>query len=197
MTLPRGLTADEEAAWAKLASSVEPFDGRMIPVVSAEPPAKKLAPEKKRAKPVAFPPKQSAPIPRPAAHPLAKPVPRMARRIGGHTLDAQWDRKLKAGEVAPDYTLDLHDHYLDAAHTRLESGMMQARAMGARLVLVITGRPRPVDAADRASKRGVIRAKLLDWLAAGDHADAIAAVRKAHRRHGGEGALYIVLRRAR
>ncbi|GAA4642866.1 hypothetical protein GCM10023115_08260 [Pontixanthobacter gangjinensis] len=121
----------------------------------------------------------------------------MARRIGGQTLDAKWDRKLKSGDIAPDYTLDLHDHYLDAAHERLESGMMQARAMEARLVLVITGRPRPVDAADRATKRGVIRAKLLDWLAAGDHADSIAAVRKAHRRHGGEGALYIVLRRIR
>ena len=69
--------------------------------------------------------------------------------------------------------------------------------MQARLVLVITGRPRPVDAADRATKRGVIRAKLLDWLAASDHADAIAAIRKAHRRHGGEGALYVVLRRVR
>ena len=74
---------------------------------------------------------------------------------------------------------------------------MQAKAMNARLVLVITGKPRPVDAADRAHKRGAIRAKLLDWLAAGSHASDIAAIRKAHRRHGGEGALYLVLRRRR
>jgi DNA-nicking Smr family endonuclease len=69
--------------------------------------------------------------------------------------------------------------------------------MGARVVLVITGRPRPAEAADRGSRRGAIRAKLLDWLAAGPHASSIAAVRAAHRRHGGAGAVYVVLRRLR
>ncbi len=112
-------------------------------------------------------------------------------------MDSTWDRKLKSGSIAPDYTLDLHDHFVDAAYGRLLDGMSQARAMGARVVLVITGRPRPVEAADRGSKRGVIRAKILDWLAASDHADAIAAIRKAHRKHGGDGALYVVLRRRR
>ena len=65
------------------------------------------------------------------------------------------------------------------------------------MVLVITGRARPVDAADRGSRRGAIRAKLLDWLAAGPHGSKIAAVRPAHPRHGGAGAVYVVLRRAR
>ncbi|MXP47531.1 DNA mismatch repair protein MutS [Altererythrobacter luteolus] len=191
MRLPRGLTADEEAAWAKLASSVEPFEGRRAPKVE---PSKKVAPQA----PVI--PKRAAVKPAPTPKiptPATQPPPRSARRIGGSSLDSHWDRKLKAGSIAPDFTLDLHDHYVDAAHTRLDSGMHQARSMGARLVLVITGRPRPVEAADRGSKRGVIRAKILDWLAAGDHADAIAAIRKAHRRHGGEGALYVVLRKNR
>ena len=67
--------------------------------------------------------------------------------------------------------------------------------MGARTVLVVTGRPRPVDPADRGIRRGAIRAKILDWLAASEHGPSIAAVRKAHKRHGGDGALYIVLRR--
>ncbi len=85
----------------------------------------------------------------------------------------------------------------DAAHARLDAGLTQAMAMGARLVLVITGNPRPVAAADRGDRRGAIRAKLLDWLAAGAHAGRIAAVRPAHRKHGGPGALYLVLRRVR
>ena len=42
-----------------------------------------------------------------------------------------------------------------------------------------------------------IRAKVLDWLAAGPHAHSIAAVRGAHPRHGGAGALYIVMKRPR
>ena len=188
MSFPRGLTAEEQAAWARLASSVDPLAGRKrppIPVSAASVPEAKARPAK---------PKAPLPAPRPVA---TQPVPRVARRIGHSSLDSHWDRKLKSGAIAPDYTLDLHDHFVDAAHTRLIGGIAQARAMGARLVLVITGRERPVDAADRATRRGVIRAKLLDWLAASDHADAIAAIRKAHRRHGGEGALYVVLRRER
>ncbi|MDN3646514.1 Smr/MutS family protein [Pontixanthobacter aestiaquae] len=140
------------------------------------------------------------PLHQPLHQPAAGPPPPRAggkRSFAHRSLDSHWDKKLKAGSIAPDYTLDLHDHFVDAAYERLDRGMRQARAMEARLVLVITGRPRPVEAADRANKRGVIRAKILDWLAAGDHADSIAAVRKAHRKHGGEGALYIVLRRNR
>ena len=114
-----------------------------------------------------------------------------------NTLDAKWDRRLGKGEVAPDFTLDLHGHSLDAAWGRLNHGLTLAQAQGARLVLVITGKPRPVEAADRGRQRGAIRAKLMDWLASGSHASKIAAVRSAHPRHGGAGAVYVVLRKAR
>jgi DNA-nicking Smr family endonuclease len=66
------------------------------------------------------------------------------------------------------------------------------------VLLLITGKPRPGDDhGSRGERRGAIRAKVLDWLAAGHHASRIAAVRAAHPRHGGAGALYIVLRRGR
>jgi len=112
-------------------------------------------------------------------------------------LDSHWDRRLNRAALDPDFTLDLHGHTLETAHRRLDMGLAQARAMGARLVLVITGRPRPAPAADRGSSRGAIRAQILDWLAAGPHASNIAAIRKAHRRHGGEGAIYLVLKKGR
>ena len=137
-------------------------------------------------KPVPIAPKQS---PKRAA-----PPPRQAF---GSELDGHWDRKLKAGQITPDYTLDLHGHTLDDAYHRITSGLDQAVAMRARVVLVIAGRSRPVDPADRGTKRGAIRAKMLDWIAAGHHSEAVAAVRKAHRRHGGEGALYLVMKRRR
>jgi DNA-nicking Smr family endonuclease len=111
-----------------------------------------------------------------------------------HGLDAGWDRKLTRGLVQPDFTLDLHGASLDAAHARLDHGLTLALAQGARLVLLITGRDRPSE--DRRS-RGVIRRKFLDWLTAGPHASRIAAIRPAHPRHGGAGAVYLVLRRAR
>ena len=39
--------------------------------------------------------------------------------------------------------------------------------------------------------------KLADWLAASEHASDIVAIRGAHRRHGGQGAIYVVLRKRR
>ena len=188
MSIPRGLTAEEAAAWAKLAASVTPFEGRKVeqsrPTDAVEPKQSLRAPVIKRT-----PDQRPA---NPAANRARSPQP---RKDGG--LDGHWDRKLKAGDVAPDFTLDLHGHNLDSAHTRLMGGMAQARAMGARVVLLIAGRPRPVDPADRQHRRGAIRAKLLDWLAASEHGDSIAAIRKAHQKHGGSGALYLVLRRGR
>jgi len=128
---------------------------------------------------------------------FAPAVPATQPRPEQHGLDSHWERRLRLATIAPDLTLDLHGHSLDQAHRRLDHGLVQAKYMGARLVLVITGKPRGADAADRGTSRGAIRAKILDWIAAGPHASDIAAVRAAHRRHGGEGALYLVLKRRR
>ncbi|WP_338447234.1 Smr/MutS family protein [Pelagerythrobacter marensis] len=188
MSAPRGLSEAEKAAWQRLAATVTPLAGRKTP-----PPLGEVA-----ARSADGGGKQSAPSrPRPApstARDASGPPPPKGEDAG---LDSHWERRFRAGSVAPDFTLDLHGHTLDAAHARLESGLFQAKAMGARVVLLIAGKPRPVDAADRGNRRGAIRAKILDWLAAGPHGSDIAAIRKAHRRHGGEGALYLVLKRRR
>lgn len=191
MRHPRGLSEEEAAIWEKVAATVVPLHPVKPAVKLAEPAKDPIrAPAHKQA------PLRGAKPARSAAAP--EPLPPSARRVPvPGNLDSHWDRRLKAGDIAPDLALDLHDHGMDAAYARLMGGMEQARSMGARVVLVVTGRPRPVDAADRATSRGVIRAKILDWLAASEHGDAIAAIRKAHRRHGGDGALYVVLRRAR
>ncbi|WP_206520340.1 Smr/MutS family protein [Altererythrobacter sp. BO-6] len=185
MGVPRGLSAEEQAAWAKLAASVTPLPGRKVSK-PAKPVANDAPSEVALVRPA---PKPVMPAHKPplAAQPAPPPHP---------GLDSHWERKFKAGAVQPDYTLDLHGHTLDTAYERLMAGLDQARAMEARVVLLIAGRARPVDPADRAERRGAIRAKLLDWLAASRHSAAISAVRKAHTRHGGEGAIYLVLKRA-
>lgn len=182
MSAPRGLTAEESAAWEKLAATVQPLHPRKpVPPIATIVSVEKPMPKAKTPPPAT--PKQKAP---PV---LSQPKPQ--------GLDSHWDRRLKAGTLQPELTLDLHGHNLDAAYDRLMSGIAQARAMGARTILLVTGKSRPVEAADRAERRGAIRAKVLDWLAASSHHSAIAAVRRAHQRHGGDGALYIVLRRER
>ena len=187
MRPPRGLSAAEAALWARVASTVNPLHPGQ-PAAAAQPDAAPVPPA-----PILRKPKGRVPPPLPA--PVAKAEP--PRPLDRHGLDGSWERKLAKAQISPDLTLDLHGHSLDGAHARLDAGLTQAVAMGARLLLVITGKPRPVAAADRGERRGAIRAKLLDWLAAGPHAGRIAAVRPAHQRHGGSGALYVILRRPR
>lgn len=199
MKTPRGLSVGEQAAWAHLAASVKPLPGKRRP----DPPrpargtteggggASKTAapaPPGKFVKPVKPAAKTPAAKPRPPQA-LSQPAPAPSG------LDSHWDRRVKGGRLEPDLTLDLHGHTLDTAYERIMAGLDQARAMQARVVLVVAGRERPVDPADRMAKRGAIRAKLLDWLAASRHGSAITAVRRAHIRHGGEGALYLILKR--
>ena len=171
--MSRKLSAEEEARWRRLIATVRPLDG-----AAPLPPALELEPEPspKRA------PAQPA---RAAAKPKAQP---------GTTLDASWDRRLSRGLVQPDVTIDLHDHDLASAYDRLDRGLDRAIASGARLLLLITGKP---PSGDRRGGRGAIRAAAHDWLAASRHAGDIAAVRNAHPRHGGAGAIYVVIRRRR
>ena len=124
----------------------------------------------------------------------AAPVPVPAKAAAANTLDASWDRRLSRGLASPDFTLDLHGHDLATAYDLLDRRLEEAIAAEARLLLLVTGKP---PGAERPVKRGRIRAAVGDWLAASRHAGAIAAVRNAHPRHGGSGALYIVLRRRR
>ncbi|MEA3064494.1 MAG: hypothetical protein QOJ27_933, partial [Sphingomonadales bacterium] len=96
--------------------------------------------------------------------------------------------------VSPDATLDLHGHNLATAYDLLDRRLDEAIRAGARLLLLVTGKPPSPGA---SAKRGAIRGAVGDWLHASRHAGRIAAVRNAHPRHGGAGALYIVLRRQR
>lgn len=199
MKPPRGLSAEESELWARVARTVTPLAGRRAD--GSAPPGGSPA-KQGQADGAPAGPQVTKAIARPVAAPRARPSPAPAPRqppapLDRRTLDSSWERKLSRAALAPDFTLDLHGASLDAAHARLDHGLAQARAMGARLALVVTGKARPVAAADRGSRRGVIRAKILDWLAAGPHAGSIAAIRPAHPKHGGAGALYVVLRRVR
>jgi DNA-nicking Smr family endonuclease len=192
---PRGLSAGEAALWRRVTATVKPLNPLHAKRGEGDQPkvGGGVLPEPET--PIAKRPTARTPPP-PVLRP-GGPPPHASRGEDRLRLDSSWERKLARAAIAPDFTLDLHGHTLDQAHARLDAGLAQARAMGARLVLLVTGRPRAASAADRGTQRGAIRANVLDWLAAGPHASDIAAIRKAHRRHGGDGALYVVLRRLR
>jgi DNA-nicking Smr family endonuclease len=83
--------------------------------------------------------------------------------------------------------LDLHGLDQDQARATLTSFLHRAHDEGWRAVLVITGKGTRGD--------GVLRRAAPEWLAAPGLRDLVAGVSGAHRRHGGEGALYVALRR--
>jgi len=175
----RRLDPGEAALWARVVAAVKPLHG-------ARPVAPLVALEQHGA----AKPKPS----RPAVIAVAKPA--RAARTPGETLDASWDRRLSRGLVSPDATIDLHGHTLASAHARLDQELARAITRGDRVLLVVTGRP-PRPESERPHARGAIRAAIGDWIAAGRHVDRIASIRGAHPRHGGGGALYLILRRNR
>jgi len=168
----RSLSPDEAALWQRVTTTIRPLSRA---VQESAP-----GPEKPQEKP-----RVSTGVRRPSPAPLRPPGP-------GQTLDGSWDRRLAKGAIEPDRTIDLHGHTLDCAWTAIDRGLEQAIQRGDRVVLLITGHAR---AGEPPVERGRIRAAVHDWLAASRHASKIAAVRGAHRRHGGGGSLYLILRR--
>ena len=171
----RSLSPEESALWARVASTIRPLHRE-----KNDPEAVQIIDETiLRAKPVPAPPMR---------HPAPSP-----RQAGvGTTLDGSWDRRLGGGSVEPDRIVDLHGMSLDGAWRAIDRSLEKAIGAGERVILLVTGHQR---SGEPPLRRGAIRAAVHDWLAASRHAGHIAAVRGAHRRHGGGGSLYIVLRR--
>lgn len=176
----RRLTADEAQLWATVAATIRP-----------------LSREKASEPPIEIGPARAPTLPKPVAGrvpPLraVPPVAPKARTFQDGGLDGHWDRRLRSGDVRPDRIIDLHGHNLDGAWSAIDQGLERAISRGERLVLLITGHARP---GEPPVQRGKIRAAVYDWLSASRHAERIAAVRGASKRHGGGGSLYLILRR--
>jgi DNA-nicking Smr family endonuclease len=168
----RSLTPDEKALWARAAATIRPLSRDTHNPQVPETVVRKARPVALRSRPAEV---QRQPISAP-----------------GTTLDGSWDRRLSSGAVTPDRVVDLHGMSLDGAWQAIDRALEQAIARGERVLLLITGHQR---SGEPPIRRGAIRAAVHDWLHASRHAGDIASVRAAHRRHGGGGSLYIVLRR--
>ncbi len=186
---PDPLTPEEAQLWARVMQTVRPMRAVAVRIPERAPPA-----PLGRVKPIV----RTVVTPfanRPGTKPVVPPRP-AAKPITANTLDGGWDKRLTRGVVSPDSSIDLHGHTLASAHAMLDVGLGRAIARGDRVLLLVTGKP-PRPESERPHARGAIRSAVADWLAGSRHADSIAAVRGAHPRHGGQGALYIVLRRGR
>ncbi len=113
-------------------------------------------------------------------------------------LDGNTAEKLKRGQLAPGARIDLHGMTESAAHAGLLAFLSGAQSRGVRLALVITGvgNPRHHEGAEwMRSPHGVLKQMVPRWLNEKEFAALISGSGPAHRRHGGDGALYVYLRK--
>jgi DNA-nicking Smr family endonuclease len=103
------------------------------------------------------------------------------------TLEPRRARRLARERDAVGGKLDLHGFDQDQARAALMRFLAGAQAEGSRAVMVITGRGVQGD--------GVLRKRAPEWLAEPALRDVVAGVAEAHKRHGGDGALYVALKR--
>jgi DNA-nicking Smr family endonuclease len=160
--------------WSVVASTVRP----LRPVAHAMPVVAKAAatPPKPTPRAKAVAPAKPAPVKRP---PAVKPPPA--------DVEAALHRRLTRGRETLAARIDLHGLTHDAARAALTRFIQRSVDEDWRAVLVITGKGAQGD--------GILRRRVPDWLAEPPIRQHIAGLSEAHRRHGGEGALYVALKR--
>lgn len=172
--MKRPLRPEELKVWSVVAGTVHPLPGRSAPMPEAPPPPESsAAPEAPARLPVAVGVAAKRQTPRP--------------RIAVETIEPNRKNRIVREREAIGARLDLHGYDQDRARAVLEDFLRRAWDEGFRSVLVITGKGIQGD--------GVLRRRAPEWLAAPHLAQVVAGISEAHRRHGGEGALYVALKR--
>jgi DNA-nicking Smr family endonuclease len=137
---------------------------------------------------------------RPLKITMSKAAPRKKGTSAGPSgVNGATQDRLRRGLLDPDARIDLHGLTQAVAHRTLYSWLKTAHKRGHRLVLVITGKGNPKNEEDAAwmkSEHGVLKQMVPRWLNETELAALIAHIRPAHAKHGGEGALYVYLRKS-
>ena len=173
----RRLSDEERTLWNRITRSVAPLRRRVVEPGDAASTAGK-----------------TRGIPAVRVHPPVRtpaPPARPAQSI--ESLDRKLKRRLARGAVEIDARLDLHGKTQSQAHAALLRFLHKAQGNGARFVLVITGKGARAD----GGERGVLKRQVPLWLRLPEFHGYVASVEDAHVGHGGEGALYVRIRRQR
>jgi DNA-nicking Smr family endonuclease len=179
----RALTEDEHTLWRAVARTTVPLKRGRRATRFAEPDddAEVAKPRTAAPAPTSMPAKQQRTI-KPAAPPALAPISRRDKA------------KLSRGRQEIDARIDLHGMTQARAHRALHAFLQRAHADGATFVLVITGKGR-IGGGER--EQGVLRRQVPLWLALPEFRTIVVGYEQAHIGHGGEGALYVRVRRAR
>ena len=171
----RKLSDEERTLWHRITRSVAPLRRKAVePAEATSTTGKTTAAPTVRAQ---------APVRIPA--PPTKPAPSV------EPLDRKLKRRLARGNVEIDGRLDLHGKTQSQAHAALLRFLRKAQHDDARFVLVITGK----GTREAGGERGVLKRQVPLWLRLPEFRGYVAGLEDAHIGHGGEGALYVKIRR--
>jgi DNA-nicking Smr family endonuclease len=182
----RPISEEERALWQSVAKTATPLKRRRksepAPTGVAEKPATKAARPKAKSGAKTPPPPPPSPSPvkyHELSHGLA---------VG---IDKRQAERFRGGRLPIEGRIDLHGRTQQQAHDDLRGFLADAHADGKRCVLVITGKGMT------ASKSGVLKENVPRWLNEPGLRRHVLAFDYAERQHGGEGALYVLLKRDR
>ncbi len=177
MTKKRRLTDDEIRLWNRFTTGIEPISKDKHPIVGKPEPK---IPDKKEiassGKPTAVR-KQTQIAPTLPVLDPAKPI----------NTDRRTWQKLTRGQIAIESRLDLHGRTQAEAHDALERFLRTSSARGLRCVLIVTGKG--------VEGQGILRQMVPRWLEEANNRKSVITYCPAHARHGGGGALYVLIRR--
>jgi DNA-nicking Smr family endonuclease len=179
----RRVTPDELELWRHVAQTVRPIKSRRRPA-----PPKEAAPSAPAAKTKAAKPAS------PAAPPTKPPAPTKPHELThglSHGIDRRQAERFRKGKLAIEGKIDLHGRTQQDAHDDLLAFLRRAHAAGKRNVLVVTGKGMTT------SKTGILRQAVPRWLNEPAFRTLVLAFDYAEPQHGGEGALYVLLKRVR
>jgi DNA-nicking Smr family endonuclease len=183
----RALSEEERVLWDSVAKQTKPL--RKKPR-AAKPPAAAPDPDPERVAAAKQTPPQPLPSGRTAR--AAIPAPPAAPKLA--PLGRRERSQLSRGRKEIDARLDLHGMTQTRAHRALSGFLQRAHHDGLTFVLIITGKGRTVGG---ETERGVLRRQVPLWLNLPEFRTLVVGFEEAHIGHGGEGALYVRIRRSR
>jgi DNA-nicking Smr family endonuclease len=195
----RAISEDEVELWQHATRGLEP--------VRAKPRVRSAADQAAPAPAPARPPpphSQGAAKPAPSRPPVpGPPAPAAGRAAPLADFDRRQARRVAAGKLEIEARIDLHGLRQRDARARLVAFLREAHAKGRRMVLVITGKGGEPERGDHLrgalgeAERGVLRRNVPLWLEEPEFRSIVLSFTPAAIRHGGDGALYVQLRKGR
>ena len=182
----RPLTEDEKKLWSIVTRDVKAMNNGLV----TKDTALDMAPARKKARGTAR-----------ASHPPGRTAPQGREISPPLTIDHNWQQKLRRGRVPVEGKIDLHGMTQERAYRALSNYIHRARSSGKRVILVVTGKGGPkkdlssLSLREFESRRGILRDQVPNWLSSGELRQSVVSFFSANREHGGEGALYVILKK--